>query len=96
MVAQVTETVETLGWSDRQLLLRTYYQACETNGTVNQLKQDVYGCPELEIIGLKQIAQENVAFRDKLRYTMRLAYVLGGTILASVFTMLGLLLRSHL
>lgn len=87
------ETIETSQWSDRELLLRTFYQACETNGSVRMLKLDIYGDPALEVVGLKQIAHENVAYREKVKATIKLAWAFGGILLAGLFTMLGLLLR---
>lgn len=88
------ETVETLGWSDREILLRTYYQTVETNGWVRQLRHDVYGCPEMEIVGLKEIAIENTAYRERMKVGLRIGFAVAGT-LGTILTAILVLIIEH-
>ena len=68
-----TETVETMNWDNRELLLRIYYQVVETNGTVRQHDCEIYGQPAHGFIGLRQIANEIVAYRERMRTSMKIA-----------------------
>lgn len=94
-MGDIRETVETAQWSDRELQLRTYYQVVETNGSVRQLQHDVYGCPELGIVGLKTVSAANTEFRERSTAGVRVAYLAGAGLLAGIFTILGLLLTAH-
>jgi hypothetical protein len=93
------ETVETLKWEDRELLLRIYYQAVETNGSVRQLNRTVYGDITLGELGLKRAVQDNSDYRQQMEVTLRLvkvalrwAWAVAGVCLALFGTLLGLVL----
>jgi NH3-dependent NAD+ synthetase len=88
------ETIETSQWDNRELMLRIYYQTVETNGWVRQLRHDVYGCPEMEIVGLKEIAQENSAYRERMKVGLRIGFAVAGT-LGTILTAILVLIIEH-
>jgi hypothetical protein len=86
------ETVETLAWNNRELLLRIYYQTVETNGSVRRLNGEVYGDPAHGELGLKRQVEENMAYREKMKVAMRIAWIVAGAALTTLITLLALIL----
>lgn len=86
------ETVETQEWDNRELLLRIYYQVVETNGTVKDHDRQIYGHPEHDFVGLRHIANENMAYRERMKTLMRFAAAVAGTLVALLGTLLGIIL----
>lgn len=89
------ETIETSSWSDRDLMLRTYYQVVETNGTVKRHEFELYGDPEHGIVGMKEQAALNTEYRTKLSAQWRVVAVMGGTVVTAIFTVLGIILAGR-
>jgi len=93
------ETIETEQWSDRELQLRTYYQAVETNGTVHLHSRDLYG----DVLGhtglqqrvtlLEESHLELVKLQGSVNTFHKLAWVWGGAMLTGMFSVLALLLE---
>lgn len=73
------ETIETMAWDNRELLLRIYYQVVETNGTVRDHSREIYGDAVLGLVGLRQIATENCAYRERLKVGVRIGLAVAGT-----------------
>jgi len=92
-VSPLAETVETLAWDNRELLLRIYYQVVETNGTVRLHDQEIFGRPEHGFTGLRQIANENSAYRERMKTLMRIAGVVAGALLSILGTILILVIE---
>ncbi len=90
------DTIETGAWSDRELLLRIYYQTVETNGSVRQLNRDVYGDSAHGLIGLKELSNINTAYREKLKAAYKLVVGIGALVFAALFSILGILLAAHI
>ena len=74
------ETVETSAWTNRELMLRTYYQVVETNGTTRQHHLDLYGSDILGVAGIKQTVEDNRVYRERLTVQVRIALAIGGTV----------------
>ena len=74
------ETVETSAWTNRELMLRTYYQVVETNGTTRQHHLDLYGDPARGQAGMKQTVEDNRKYRERLTIQVRIALAIGGTV----------------
>jgi NH3-dependent NAD+ synthetase len=89
------ETVETTSWDNRTLLLRIYYQVVETNGTVRLHEREIYGDAHLGIVGLRQIATENCAYRERMKVGLRIAFMVLGTA-ASILAAILVLLVQHI
>jgi hypothetical protein len=87
------DTVETAAWDDRELMLRIYYQVVETNGTVRLHDREIYGDNHLGMIGLRQTANENIAFRERAKTLARVGGVLAGAIFSILTTILILILE---
>jgi len=90
------ETVETQPWSNRELMLRIYYQTVETNGTVRQHHRDLYGDPTCGHVGLVKQAEANTESRVRLLSQWRVIAIIGSAVVAAIFTLLGLLLSAHM
>ncbi len=90
------ETLETALWSDRELMLRTYYQTAETNGFVRLLNGTVYGDAEHGVIGLVDQAHDNSLYRERVKAVLKVFYVVGGLIVSGMFALMGILLAAHL
>lgn len=88
------DTIETSRWDDRELMLRIYYQVVETNGTVRQHDREIYGDEHLGLTGLKQIALENCAYRERMRVGLRIALGVAGAV-ASILTAILVLIIEH-
>ena len=74
------ETVETSAWTNRELMLRTYYQVVETNGSTRQHHLDLYGDPARGQAGIKQTVEDNRVYRERLTIQVRIALAIGGTV----------------
>ena len=90
------ETVETQDWTNRELMLKTYALVLETNGTARLCKTEIYGQPELGIVGLKEQAAANTESRIRLLNQWRIIAFLGTAVAVIVFTMLGIMLAAVL
>jgi len=69
--AHLPETIETVDWSDRELLLRTYYQVLETNGRVCSHETELYGDAVHQVKGLKLQVATNTDYIKTQRTTIR-------------------------
>ena len=87
------ETVETSAWTNRELMLRTYYQVVETNGSTRQHHLDLYGSDVLGIVGLKKIAADNLAYRERLKVGLRIAMAVAGTLGAMLTALIVLIVE---
>ena len=87
------ETIETREWSDRELLLRTYYQTVETNGAVAKLKCVVYGDEGQGMVGLVEQAHENSAYREKLKGATKIILAVASAALTMLTAMVVLLVE---
>jgi hypothetical protein len=87
------DTVETKQWDDRELMLRIYYQVVETNGTVRQHDRELYGDDHLGLVGLRQIATENCAYRERMKVGLRIGFVVLGALASLLGTILVLLVQ---
>ena len=87
------ETVETMPWSDRELMLRIYYQTVETNGTVRQHDLEIFGNDHLGVVGLKRWAMENVSYRERMKVMVKVAAWALGLMASAVTTILVLLIQ---
>jgi len=90
----VKETIETSAWTDREILLRTYYQVVETNGTVRLHDREIYGDPTHGLVGLKVQATANTESRVRLSGQWRIVCALGTLIVTAVFALLGIILAN--
>jgi hypothetical protein len=87
------DTVETMGWDNRELLLRIYYQVVETNGTVRTHDRELYGDPLRGDIGLKACAAVNTAYRERMKVGVRIAFTVAGVAMSLVSAILVLLIQ---
>ncbi len=95
-MTEARETVETAAWTDRELMLRTYYQTVETNGTARNHDREIYGDPEHGLVGLKEQTATNTAYREQLKATVRVVWAIGGVSITAIFAILGILLAAYI
>ena len=93
MTINPRETIETREWSDRELLLRTYYQTVETNGTVAKLRAVVYGDEGQGMVGLVEQACANSAYREKLKGATKIILAVASAALTMLTAMVILLVE---
>jgi hypothetical protein len=93
MMVEQRETIETAGWTDRELMLRTYYQTVETNGTVSKLRGVVYGDPIQGIVGLVEQACENTAYRVRAKSTLKIIVAVASAALTMLTAMVVMLVE---
>jgi len=87
------ETVETAAWTNRELMLRTYHQVVEINGTVRDHDREIYGSPDHGSVGLKQTTTENTSYLVRLRTVLKVAGTVAGCCLAILTTILVLVVE---
>ena len=87
------DTIETAGWSDRELALRIYYQVVETNGTVRLHDREIFGDEHLGVVGLRQIATENCNYRERVKVGLKIGLAVLGACLGLLTTILVLVLE---
>ncbi len=90
------DTIETKQWSDRELSLRIYYQTVETNGMVRAHEREIFGDTIHGYVGLKEQAAVNTAYRERLKVSGRIVYIVGSCVFAGIFSILGILLAAHI
>lgn len=78
MGKHIDETYETERWTNREILLKTYYLQVELNGKVGRHDRDLYGDPSHADIGIKQRVAAIEKLADSLRAGVKvLAWIVG-------------------
>lgn len=90
------ETVETVQWDNRELLLRIYYQTVETNGSVRQHDRELYGDVVHGTTGLVAKVDENCLWRQRADFGWKVAAAIGGTLTTLIVTLLVIVLQKGL